>query len=160
MYVLLGFLYIVVWAVMTIRIDDHTPDGLSQLAVLYHLIHPEGRGTDIANLVANQETIEDCFRRLPSRNAFILCEVYERLLEFLKVSILVHGIDPPISESFVSDLVDYCCINYGLTIRQPYDDITGRIQAETMEHVRQWRPTPEQSDMYDLVKDWTADLTQ
>jgi hypothetical protein len=156
MYVLLGFLYVMVWAVMSVDLES-ADDRLTRLAVMYHVVHPDGRGADVAELVANRETIEQCFRRLPSRNALILCEVYERLRDMLRVMFLVHGIDPPLNEFFLTQLIDHCVLDFALVIRQPRDDCSAKILAETMTHVENWQPTPEQQDMFDLLSDWKSE---
>jgi hypothetical protein len=75
----------------------------------------------------------------------------------MRIMFLVHGLDPPFTEDFVAQLVDYCALDWALTIRQPHDDCTDKIAAEAMMYAETWQPTPEQQDMFDLLSDWKSE---
>jgi hypothetical protein len=141
---LTALLYLTTHAFMGTEEDE----GI-ELYIVYHLLHPTGRGLDIQPLMYGGNTTQ-CYENMDSNNKAILTQIVQVLIpQLITTEMKLEDI-----RVFLCTKIANLADEFREKIPQPSHNVVLAIAPVLFEN---WHPTPAQQELYDLVQNLLRD---
>ena len=137
---LTALLYLTTHAFMGVDPDD--ANGI-EMFIVYHILHPAGRGVDIQPLMCGGNTAQ-CYERMDSINRAILARIVNVLLpELIETELEIEDI-----REFLHIKIAGLADEFREKFSQPTLNTVLAIAPVLFEN---WQPTPVQHELHELV---------
>ena len=137
---LTALLYLTTHAFMGVEADD--AEGI-EMFIVYHILHPTGRGADVQPLMCGGNTAQ-CYERMDSTNRVILARIVNVLLpQLIETELEIEDI-----RAFLHTQIAGLADEFKEKISQPSLNTVLAITPVLLEN---WQPTPTQRELHELV---------
>jgi hypothetical protein len=119
-----------------------------ELAFMYHLLHPNGRGRDVQCLLYGGNKAQ-CVEQMSSKNRRIFNRL-EGLMDTLLIKIIIAG--NGFSANDFSDFVDDKLEDLADEFREPDDIKTEEINAHTPVLIENWHPSAAENEIFSFAQ--------